>query len=229
VHDQILLSGIKLFDLLSRDQIESLSQSCSWRHYTADQQVVGYKDFSRDVYFIISGTVRVKIFSLEGKEISYRDIGSGEIFGELAAIDGGMRSADVIALTDSQIARMSPETFWGVLRDQPGVAAELLRHLTKMIRMYSDRIFEFSALAVKNRIHAEILRLARSHLGPDNTAIIDPAPTHAEIASRISTHREAVTREINQLKRAGLVNHKSGALQVLDVRRLEQMVDEVMG
>jgi CRP-like cAMP-binding protein len=229
VHDQILLSGIKLFDLLSRDQIESLSQSCSWRHYTAGQQVVGYKDLSRDVYFIISGAVRVKIFSLEGKEISYRDIGSGEIFGELAAIDGGMRSADVIALTDSQIARMSSETFWGVLRDQPGVAAELLRHLTKMIRMYSDRIFEFSALAVKNRIHAEILRLARSHLGPDNTAIIDPAPTHAEIASRISTHREAVTREINQLKRAGLVNHKSGALQVLDVRRLEQMVDEVMG
>ncbi len=229
MQNEHLLDGINLLKPLSADQLERLSQSCSWRHYTAGQQVVGYKDLSRDVYFRVFGAVRVKIFSLEGKEISYRDIGSGEIFGELAAIDEGMRSADVIALTDSQIAAMSPETFWGVLRNHPSVTAELLRHLTKMIRMYSDRIFEFSALAVKNRIHAEILRLARAHPGADNTAVIVPAPTHAEIASRISTHREAVTREINQLKRAGLVDHKSGALQVLDVRRLEQMVDEVMG
>ncbi len=229
MQNQDLLGGINLLKPLSADQLERLSQSCSWRHYTAGQQVVGYKDLSREVYFVVSGAVRVKIFSLEGKEISYRDIGNGEIFGELAAIDGGMRSADVIALMDSQIAAMSPEAFWGVLRNHPSVTAELLRHLTEMIRMYSDRIFEFSALAVKNRIHAEILRLARTHLGPDNTAIIDPAPTHAEIASRISTHREAVTREVNQLRRAGLVAHKSGALQILDVRRLEQMVDEVIG
>ncbi len=229
MQDQYLLSGIKLLKPLSGEQLESLSQSCSWRHYTAGQQVVGYKDLSRDVYFIVSGAVRVKIFSLEGKEISYRDIGSGEIFGELAAIDEGMRSADVVALTDSQIAAMSPKTFWDILRDHPNVTAGLLRHLTQMIRMYSDRIFEFTALAVKNRIHAEILRLARAHLEPDNTAVIVPAPTHAEIASRISTHREAVTREINQLRRAGLVAHKSGALQILDVRRLEQMVDEVIG
>ena len=229
MQDQYLLSGIKLLKPLSGEQLESLSQSCSWRHYTAGQQVVGYKDLSRDVYFIVSGAVRVKIFSLEGKEISYRDIGSGEIFGELAAIDGGMRSADVIAIKDSQIATMSQETFWSLLPSYPSVTAELLCHLTQMIRMYSDRIFEFTALAVKNRIHAEILRLARAHLEPDNTAVIVPAPTHAEIASRISTHREAVTREINQLRRAGLVAHKSGALQILDVRRLEQMVDEVMG
>lgn len=226
---QNLLSGIKLFESLSLDQIEHISRSCHWRHYEAGQQVVGHKDPGRDVYFVVSGAARVKVYSLDGKEVSYRDIGRGEIFGEFAAIDGGARSADVVALSKSQVAVMSPETFWEVLREHPSVTAALLRHLTDKIRMYSDRIFEFSALAVKNRIHAEILRLARTNQGPDNTAVIEPAPTHAEIASRISTHREAVTREINQLKRAGLLAHEDGALRILDLCRLERMVNEVMG
>jgi len=229
VQDQNFLSGIKLLKPLSPDQLKTLSQRCTWRKYTAGQRIVGYKDSSRDVYFVVSGTVRVKIISLEGKEISYRDIGSGELFGELAAIDGGMRSADVIALSDSRIATMSPETFWRLLRDHPSVTADLLRHLTEMIRMYSDRIFEFSTLAVKNRIHAEILRLAQAHPGSDNTAVIAPSPTHAEIASRISTHREAVTREINRLKRNGLIAQSGATLKVLDVARLAQMVDDVVG
>jgi CRP-like cAMP-binding protein len=227
--DQTLLSEITLLKSLSQSQIARLSKSCSWRRYAAGQQVVGYKDISRDVYFVLSGTVRVKIYSLEGKEISYRDIGSGEIFGEFAAIDGKMRSADVVALKDSQIAAMSPDAFWSILCDYPSVAADLLRHLTAVIRMYSDRIFEFSALAVKNRIHAEILRLARAHARPGNEAVIEPAPTHAEIASRISTHREAVTREINQLKRAGLIAQDGAGLRILDVQRLKQMVDDVIG
>jgi CRP-like cAMP-binding protein len=119
VQSQHLLSGIKLLKPLSGKQLEGLSQRCSWRNYAAGQRVVGYKDLSRDVYFIVSGAVRVKIFSVEGKEISYRDIGSGELFGELVAIDGGTRSADVIALKDSRIAAMSPETFWSLLRNWP--------------------------------------------------------------------------------------------------------------
>ena len=84
-------------------------------------------------------------------------------------------------------------------------------------------------MAVKNRIHAELLRLCRHHMDGENAATITPAPTHAEIASRISTHREAVTRELSALARAGLVSHPRGALVVTDVDRLEQLVHEVIG
>lgn len=54
--------------------------------------------------------------------------------------------------------------------------------------------------------------VALGHLEPDDTAVTVPAPTHAEIASRLSTHREAVIRETNQLRREGLVAQKSEAL-----------------
>jgi len=71
-------------------------------------------------------------------------------------------------------------------------------------------------------------RLARNS-GSDKRAVISPAPTHAEIASRISTHREAVTRELNELARAKLIEKRGADLIVCDVAMLESMVEESMG
>jgi CRP-like cAMP-binding protein len=98
-----------------------------------------------------------------------------------------------------------------------------------LVRLLSARVFEFSALAVRNRIHAELLRLAREHMDAGNTAAISPSPTHADIASRISTHREAVTREYHNLSESGLIEQRRGKLVIHDIARLETMVREVMG
>ncbi|MDX1485398.1 MAG: helix-turn-helix domain-containing protein, partial [Alphaproteobacteria bacterium] len=90
-------------------------------------------------------------------------------------------------------------------------------------------VFEFSTLAVKNRIHAELLRLARRSGIEGNRASLSPAPTHSEIASRVSTHREAVTRELNAMAKDGLIARSGGGLVVTDVERLAEMVEEVTG
>lgn len=222
------LRELDLFKGLLDDKLSDLARGCRWRTYPTGRQIIGYQDSSQDVFFIVTGKVRVTIFSLAGKEVSYRDIEAGNTFGELAAIDGQMRSADVIALEDSLLGSMPAERFWETVNTHPEVAGALLRHLTGLIRLYSERIFEFSTIGVRNRIHAELLRLARAATD-ENLALISPAPTHAEIASRISTHREAVTRELNNLIRIGLLERASAGIQVLDVARLEQMVDEVLG
>jgi CRP-like cAMP-binding protein len=127
------------------------------------------------------------------------------------------------------IASLSADEFWQVLRDYPIVAEATLKRLTKQLRILSERVFEFSALTVKNRIHAELLRLARDHSRGANKAAISPVPTHAEIASRVSTHREAVTRELNDLTRAGLIERRHGVLIIRDVEHLARMVEEVRG
>jgi CRP-like cAMP-binding protein len=100
-----------------------------------------------------------------------------------------------------------------------------LRHLTTQVRALTERVFEFSTLAVRNRVHAELVRLARDHGG--NDAVIRPAPTHTEIASRISTHREAVTRELNRLEDLGLIVREGRSLRVQDLERLQAMVEDV--
>lgn len=105
----------------------------------------------------------------------------------------------------------------------------MLKGLAYLVRRLSDRVVEFSTLGVNNRIHAEVLRLAREHMLDDNHAEIRPAPKHLEMANRVSTHREAVTRELNNLAQLGLLERSKGVLQVKDVSQLERMVRDVIG
>ncbi len=229
------LAGIEIFADLPPDDLVAVDQRCRWRHCDSEQQILGHMDDTHDVYFIVKGEVRATVYALSGKEVTFRDIGAGQIFGEFAAIDGKPRSANVVALKPSVVASLSAEAFWEVLLEHPEVAASTLKLLTKQIRVLSERVFEFSALAVKNRIHAELLRLAYAHMaddnddGDDNRAVIAPIPTHADIAHRVSTHREAVTRELSAMTRAGLVERREGALVVPDVDHLARLVQEVLG
>jgi CRP-like cAMP-binding protein len=223
------LKQITIFRGMAPEALVSLGHRCSWREYGPGRQIVGHQDESRQVFFIVEGRARAIIYSLTGKQVKFRDIDAGEIFGEYAAIDGQPRSASVEAVTSCLVAAMTPELFWEVLLDNSPVAEATLKRMTCQLRVLSERIFEFSTLAVKNRIHAELLRLARDHQNEDGSAAITPAPTHADIASHISTHREAVTRELNELAHEGLVERHDGALIIHDLDRLETMVREVTG
>jgi CRP-like cAMP-binding protein len=175
------------------------------------------------------GDVRVTIYSTAGKAVSFRDLGSGEIFGEFPAIDGGPRSASVEARTNCLIASLPGSAFGELVKSESRLAQALLPHLTKTIRALTTRVYEFSTLAVSNRIQAELLRLASLGQKQGKGSRIVPAPTHTEIASRVSTHREAVTRELTRLSRIGLIERRKGALVVNDVRRLAAMVHEATG
>lgn len=220
------LSGIELFESLGDSDRDALVRLCRWHRFAAHQFIVGHQDQTGDVYFIVEGRVRVTVFSPSGKEISFRDLAAGECFGELSAIDGGARSATVIALCDTVLASMSAQSFRRILRDYPDVAAKVMQNLVDLVRKLSERVFEFSALAVPNRIHAELLRLARDQGIEGNAAVVAPAPTHAEIASRISTHREAVTRELNALARNGLIERRDHAFVIPDIARLAKLVEK---
>ena len=223
------LDGVEIFAAMAAEDRAALAGRCHWRRVMRGQQIIGHQEETRDVFFVIAGEVRATSYALSGKEVTYRDIAAGDMFGEYAAINGEPRSADVVALTDCLVASMSNTVFWEVLDRHPEVAAVTLKRLTRQIRVLTERIFEFSTLAVRNRIHAELLRLARSHTAEDNTAVIKPAPTHAELASRVSTHREAVTRELNALAHARLVERRSDALRINDVAKLSRMVELVLG
>lgn len=223
------LAGIAIFAGLPEETLEWIKRRCSLRCYEPGVSVVGYLDTSDDVFFVVEGEVRVTIYSLFGKVVSFRELGPGEVFGEYPAIDGGPRSASVEAHTRSLVASMPAAAFRELLQTEPRVAQALLPSLVMKIRALTTRVYEFSTLAVNNRIQAELLRLAGLAGREGNIAQINPVPTHGEIASRVSTHREAVTRELNRLSRIGLLERQSGALVVKDVERLAEMVHEATG
>jgi CRP/FNR family cyclic AMP-dependent transcriptional regulator len=166
-----------------------------------------------------------------GREVRLGDLAAGEMFGEIAAIDGEPRSADIVSVTDSVIASMSASLFWDVVYGYPPFCAAILRRLTRIARATTQRVVEFSTLPVRGRVLAELLRLARTSVpGLQHAdAVIAPAPTHAEIASRISTHREAVTRVLNELERAKLIERRGCTLVIRDVAALASPLEETLG
>lgn len=220
------LHRIALLEGLAPERFTALARECRWRNYEVGERVISRDAGDRDVYLIVSGRVRVTTFSAAGRQVTFRDFSAGEHFGEVGAIDGMPRSADVVALENSLLASLTRTSFERLIREEPAISERLLRHLSALVRRLSDRVVDLSTLGVHQRLDAELLRLAREAGVSGNSARIDPAPKHAELASQISTYREQVSREISALAKAGVLGRNGGALVVLDVARLEQRVEE---
>ena len=221
------LRSVELLAGLDPHVLEELAAQCRWRRCPSGCRITSRESQDHDVYLIVSGKVRITAFSGAGRQVTYRDLGAGEWFGDLAAIDRKSRSADVDALVDSVLASMSPAVFMRLLHGQPLVCERILQRLVALVRDLTERVFDFSTLGVQNRVHAELLRLARQAGAEKNVARIDPAPKHSDIASKISTYREQVTRELSALVKQGLLQRSNGALVIPDVARLERLVAEV--
>jgi CRP/FNR family transcriptional regulator, cyclic AMP receptor protein len=221
------LARIPLFRSLSADAIEKLDTRCSWRRVPSGQWLVDYQDTSSNVFFVVSGAVRVVIQSA-GREVLLRQIDAGEFFGELAAIDNVPRSSGIVAVMDVTIACMSALAFRDLVHAHPDVCDQLLALLASQIRMLANRVNEFTTLDVRHRIYAELLRLSRPEPGNKSCAIISPPPVHSEIAARVSTRREAVARELKALERKRLIERRRGAIVLTDVERLRRLVNEAI-
>lgn len=221
------MRSIELLEGLAPEKLDAIARQCVWRNYDAGQRIISRNASDRDVYLLVSGKVRITTYSEGGRQVTFRDIGTGDLFGEVAALDDKPRSADVIALEPALIASMRPANFRDLLGNEPQLAQRVLRRLAGLVRGLSVRVIDLSTLGVQNRIHAELLRLAREAGVSRNSARIDPAPKHADIASQVSTYREQVTRELSALAKLGVLGKEGTALVVLDMKRLEKMVEEV--
>jgi len=216
--------GLRQVDLLqglSSERLDAIGRQCAWHPFEAGQRLATREDADRDLHFIVAGTVRVTTYSPGGRETSFRELASGTSFGELAALDGRPRSADVVALTSGLIASLPPAAFRDLLREEWIVNERVLLRLTGLARTLVDRVVELSTLNVQQRVCVELLRLASVNGAGMNKARIEPVPKHTELANRISTYREQVTRELSALAKAGVLSREGTALVVRDIARLQ--------
>jgi len=165
-----------------------------------DKQVIVSPDTrATDVYYVVKGEFEVSTYSERGKIVFYRVIGPGDLFGELAAVDGEPRSATVTALGDGQLSRISGAEFKRLIETSPNFAMWLVHRHTALIRALTARLYQQIAYDVATRILVELIRLAKVAGVTDNRAHILRFPPHHTLAARLSTTREAVTRELNFL------------------------------
>ncbi len=193
------------------------------------QVLIGRGAASTDVFLIEQGRFAAMLYSSEGREVAVRELGAGDIVGELAALDHRLRSSTVVALEDARLWAVPSERFEAILTENPAAAMALVRLFTHQIRRLTDRVFELSALSAAQRLQCELLRLAGAADPAGGAVLIAKAPTHEQLAQRIGVRREAVTRELLLLGRAGIVNRVGRDLVIPDPNRLQALVDAAYG
>lgn len=221
-----MLSDIALFEGMAPDELARIARQCSWANYSDHELVVDFADASTDVRFIISGGVRVIFRAPSGKEMILGEIGDGQFFGELAAIDGQPRSANVTALSRSRICKMPASVFRTLLAEHPDVALKVMTVLSGRIRQLNMRLAEHSFLDARFRLYNELIRLSRPRSGKPDQRIISPPPNQSELAERIGCRREVVSREIARLKSENVVELTKGGLVLALPETLSHMLSE---
>ena len=222
-----LLGRITAFKELNADVLDRVSPLFHSKKFDANQIILSSGEDSTEVYFIVSGLVRATMYTPSGREVSYQDIPAGSMFGEMAAIDGMHRSTGVIAIEGTHLLVLSSKNFIDLISKYPSIGLATLYKITKVNRFLCERIYEFSALDVNHRVRAELLRLAED-TGADggDMVAIPNMPTHQELANRLATHREAVTRELNSLEKIGVFKKSKRSMALLNVRELQLMIDD---
>ena len=219
------LRQVTILSSLSSDELAEFSDSCSWSRHNSHYEVVVQDTPCDRVYFIAQGRVSAKTYSPKGREVTYAELGVGEFFGELSALDNKPHVSFVITLQESLIASIDADAFNAFLETHPAVMRTLLTELAGRVRLLDKKILEFSTLTASNRIHAELLRLANGHQQIDGSAEISPTLTHADLASRTNTTRESVTRELARLKKDNIIRTDPDRLFILDITALTKLLE----
>ena len=222
------LQKIAFFKDAADLEFDRFDRRCSWKKYDTNEVVVDYEDASTDVYFIIVGEVRVLIRTAAGKEIILSDLRSNQFFGELAAIDGVKRSANVTALNKSELCIMPAAVFREIVFSSQSCCEKVLRLMTGRVRELNARLAEHSIYDLKHRLYSELLRLSIARQGHPGQKMISPPPFHHVLAARIGCRREQVTRELNAMTHEGTAEKSRGALIILKPATLEQRLADAM-
>ncbi|MEM6933418.1 MAG: Crp/Fnr family transcriptional regulator [Pseudomonadota bacterium] len=214
---------IPLLERLSDDTRAEIERLMRVRSYNPNEEIVSYQNTEKDLFIIREGSVRVTIYSENGKMVDFRTMSDGAMFGEIAAIDGGPRSASVIATEPCRIGRITSEQFWTLARSNAEFNEALMMHLTGMVRTLTNRVLEYSTLHGPRRLVLEIIRLAEDAGVGDGRVELDLFPTHHDLAARISSHREAVSRQMSELVRGGLLSKQGRRIVVTDLEALRKL------
>ena len=227
------LKRIGLLEGVPGAALDTLAERCVWRHYEEEEEVIDQASEGRDVFFVVEGSARVMAQDpATGREVALADVKEGDYFGELAAIDGRERSAQVFAMEPSLIASMGSDTFLETLHEHPDVAIRVLRRFAGIIRTLDTRVTELSTKTIDQRICGEILRLAEIdtqnsfRMGHGEVWYVPEMPNHKELASWVGTSREEVAKVIGQLARDKILERKNMKVYIRDMPRLRLIAGE---
>ncbi len=220
--EQLLSYNLPLFEGLSPVDLSGINLNFSEQKLAAWQTVFDQQDPSFDLYFLLSGSILAVFWTDEGREIVFSRFPEGAYFGELAALDGIPRSLAVFAKTEARVLSLKRDSFLAMFNSVPLVRDRITQQLVARIRTLTERNMEMTTMSVEQRVGTYLLRLAAEHGKLASGAVINNAPTHAEIAGSIGANREMVSRSISKLVKRGAIKSSRQRIEILDLDALSE-------
>lgn len=208
------IKNIPLFKHLQDARLKEIAARCkSARHKKGD--VVFHKtDMSTDLYIVISGKLKAVLADEEGGEIVLALFENGDFFGELSLLDGKGRSATIVADTDAELAILRKDMFLDLLYKNPQMSVELMTTLVERLRKADEMIESLAFLEVGERLVRTLLEAATAD-GAGATGFRKAGRlTHKELAARIGSSREAVSKCLKVLFGKGVVKESDGSILI---------------
>jgi CRP/FNR family transcriptional regulator len=219
-----LLARVPLLSGLEPSELERIAQVAIPRSFPKGARVFHEGDRTDACYVIRAGEVRVTREHPDGRAIALATLGPGELVGELAMLDGGVRSASVEALTDVDLLAVSAADMKGLLERNAEITAKLVVALTKRLRETNERISRQSFQTVPSRVAGVLSQLVAEENAEQGRDGITIRMNQADLAQLAGTSRESVSRFLAVLERAGVVRVGRGRVTVLEPHRLRAYI-----
>ncbi len=218
-----LLKRVSLFAHLKDDVLTGLATHLRRRAFRKETMIFHQDQVGDALYIIESGRVRIFRSAEDGQEITVDNLGSGDVFGEMALLDGQPRSASALTEEDCVTYTLSRPDFQDFLTQSPGMASALLELLSTRLRNVMHYAETLAFLDVHARVRHVLLDLVRRYGIKENSGVLlNVELTQGELATMVGATRERVNRALASLRSQGLVELRAKKMVILDPKRLSE-------
>ena len=219
-----ILSSINIFSDLSDNELENLQKVFKPRNYLKNSMIILEEEYGDLVFVVKTGTIKITRVNDEGKEVILALLGPGEIFGELAILDGEARSANALAQENCQLLAINKEDFLDILKHNFSISYSLMCELAKRLRKSDQQIEALSLSDAEHRIGVSLLNLAED-MGVirKGKVTIQNLPYQQDIANMAGTSRETVSRVMKILENKDMISKEGHTLVIPDYSFFKQI------
>jgi CRP/FNR family transcriptional regulator, cyclic AMP receptor protein len=197
-------------ELLPPPLLDKVAAVATVRAFAKRSIIVSEGDDTDSLYVVLSGKARVFVADDKGREVQLNQLGPGEYFGEVT-LDGGPRSASVMALEECRCAVVKRAELTPFLEHNPELALHIVRKLARRVRDLTENVRSLALMDVYGRVARLLLDLAEDREG---RLVISEHLTHKDIASRVGASREMISRIFSDLADGGYVRKENGQLVI---------------
>ena len=219
--DREQLRRMILFSELEESHLDLLLDRHRETGYQAEQVIVMEQDWGESIFLLHRGLAKVRTYTADGDEVVMSLLGAGDIFGEMVALDGSVRSADVVALTPLQLVKLRVPPFKSLLQENTVFALALARLQVSRLRDLNRRFALQTGDATTRLLDALAYVARKSSVTNDPQALI-PALPQRELALLAGLARETASRTLSKLRARGTVSEVDGGLQLSDLQPLRK-------